>query len=136
MATADSVVVTTTCGPIRGRRHAYGDTFLGVPYAAPPVGERRFAPPICHDDWSEVPDATQPGPTAPQLTRAAFGNLDMSPYFGPGWRHGEDYLTLNIWAPETDGTRRPVMVFVHGFVAGSINAPLYDGSSFSRTASS
>lgn len=58
----------------------------------------------------------------------------MSPYFGPGWQRGDDYLTVNIWAPQPDGPTRPVMVFVHGggFVAGSSRAPLYDGTAFAR----
>lgn len=57
----------------------------------------------------------------------------MSPFFGPGWVRGSDYLTVNLWAPP-DARRCPVMVFVHGggFVAGSTHSPLYDGTSFAR----
>ncbi|MEY9840860.1 carboxylesterase/lipase family protein [Streptacidiphilus sp. EB103A] len=134
MAPADFATVTTTSGPIHGRRHEHGTAFLNVPYAAPPVGRRRFAAPTPHERWTVVRDATQPGPTAPQPTRDAFGTLDMSPYFGPGWQRGDDYLTVNIWAPLPDGPTRPVMVFVHGggFVAGSNRAPLYDGTTYAR----
>ncbi|MFJ9033673.1 carboxylesterase/lipase family protein [Streptomyces sp. NPDC102274] len=129
-----TTITTTTSGPIRGRRHEHGTVFLGVPYAAPPVGHRRFTAPMPHPGWSEVRDATQPGPTAPQPVRDAFGTLDMSPYFGPGWQRGDDYLTLNVWAPPPGGPARAVMVFVHGggFVAGSNRVPLYDGMSFAR----
>ncbi|WP_369250404.1 carboxylesterase/lipase family protein [Streptomyces sp. R41] len=134
MAPADPATVTTTSGPIRGRRHGHGTVFLDVPYCAPPVGRRRFAAPSPHERWTGIRDATRPGPTAPQPTRDSFGTLDMSPYFGPGWQRGDDYLTVNIWAPQSDGPTRPVMVFVHGggFVAGSSRAPLYDGTAFAR----
>lgn len=60
----------------------------------------------------------------------------MSPYFGTGWRPGEDYLTVDLWVPHPHAapSPMPVMVFVHGggFTAGSTTAPLYDGSAFSR----
>ncbi|MEU9190981.1 carboxylesterase family protein [Streptomyces sp. NPDC048484] len=124
----------TTSGTVRGRRHAYGTTFLGVPYAGAPTGVHRFAPPRPHASWNGVRDAVSQGPTAPQPRRDSFGALDMSPYFGPGWIHGDDYLTLNIWAPEARHSPAPVMVFVHGggFVAGSANCALYDGAAFAR----
>ena len=77
--------------------------------------------------------ATEPGPTAPQAERR-LGSVDMTPYFGPGWIPGEDFLTVNVWTPDASGERLPVMVFVHGggFVAGSTRSELYDGSAFAR----
>ncbi len=126
--------IVTTSGPVRGRRTAYGTSFLGVPYAAGPTGSTRFAAPQPHQPWTQVRDATLPGPTAPQPVRDAFGVLDMSPYFGPGWQRGTDYLNVNIWTPQESEKDSPVMVFVHGggFVAGSANSPLYDGTAFAR----
>lgn len=127
--------VVTTSGPVRGRSTSDGTVFLGVPYAAAPTGRHRFTAPRPHPQWTAVRDATTAGPTAPQPSRALFGALDMSPYFGPGWRRGDDYLTVNIWSPRrADKKLSPVMVFVHGggFVAGSTSAPLYDGSAFAR----
>jgi para-nitrobenzyl esterase len=134
MPPTESAIVTTTSGPIRGRTHEYGTSYLSVPYAAPPVAGARFTEPRPHPEWTEVRDATQPGPTAPQPVRDRFGVLDMSPVFSPGWLRGDDYLTVNIWAPKHDDLPRPVMVFVHGggFIAGSSHAPLYDGSAFAR----
>ncbi|MFD0361379.1 carboxylesterase/lipase family protein [Nocardia sp. GCM10030253] len=126
--------ITTTSGPVRGLRLSGGAVFFDVPYAAAPTGALRFAPPQPHASWTDIRDATHQGPTAPQPRRDVFGALDMSPYFGPGWIPGADYLTLTIRAPATQDRPAPVMVFVHGggFVAGSTRAALYDGQSFAR----
>jgi para-nitrobenzyl esterase len=126
-------IVHTADGAVRGLSYGDSRVFLNIPYAAPPSGSARFAAPEPHKPWSGVRDATRPGPTAPQAERKGFGALDMSPYFGPGWIAGDDYLTVNVWTP-ADGRRCPVMVFVHGggFVSGSTRAPLYQGPAFAR----
>ncbi|GAA3503476.1 carboxylesterase family protein [Streptomyces prasinosporus] len=127
-------VVTTAQGAVRGLRQDDGTVaFLDIPYAAPPLGAGRFAPPQPHEPWDGVREATAPGPTAPQAERR-LGGIDMIPYFGTGWSRGEDYLTVNVWAPTAAQGGLPVMVFVHGggFVAGSTRAALYDGSAFAR----
>ncbi|MEV5596504.1 carboxylesterase family protein [Streptomyces sp. NPDC052496] len=126
-------VVTTAQGAVRGLRQDGTAAFLDIPYAAPPVGAGRFAPPRPHAPWDGVRDATAPGPNAPQSARN-LGNLDMTPYFGTGWSRGEDYLTVNVWTPADAAGGLPVMVFVHGggFVAGSTRSALYDGSGFAR----
>ncbi|ATL33078.1 carboxylesterase/lipase family protein [Streptomyces formicae] len=127
-------VVTTAQGAVRGRRQHDGTAvFLDIPYAAPPRGADRFAPPRPHAPWDGVRDATAPGPTAPQSARK-LGSVDMSPYFGAGWSRGADHLTVNVFTPAPTGHPLPVMVFVHGggFVAGSTRSALYDGSAFAR----
>jgi para-nitrobenzyl esterase len=127
-------VIDTTSGPIRGRNAAYGTVFLGVPYAAPPVGALRFAAPRPHRPWTGIREATRHGPTAPQPVRGGFAGLDLSPYFAPGWREGDDHLVLDVHAPDNGGAPAPVVVFVHGggFVAGSASADLYQGTAFAR----
>ncbi|MCT2593073.1 carboxylesterase family protein [Streptomyces sp. N2-109] len=131
-------VVTTAQGAVRGRHEEGIAVFRDIPYAAPPTGAARFARPLPHAPWDGVRDATAPGPTAPQPRRDAFGKLDMSPYFGPGWVPGDDYLTVNVWTPSgrdgSAGASLPVLVFVHGggFVAGSTRAPVADGAAFAR----
>ncbi|MFJ6689574.1 carboxylesterase/lipase family protein [Streptomyces sp. NPDC091294] len=126
-------VVTTAQGTVRGLRRDGVLTFLNIPYAAPPRGADRFAPPQPHEPWDGVRDAAVPGPNAPQSARR-LGDIDMAPYFGTGWSRGEDYLTLNVFTPAARDGELPVMVFVHGggFVAGSTRAELYDGSAFAR----
>ncbi|MFF1278104.1 carboxylesterase/lipase family protein [Streptomyces marokkonensis] len=124
-------IVTTAQGAVRGLRRGHTTAFLNIPYAAPPRGAGRFAPPQPHEPWDGTRDATVPGPNAPQSERK-LGSVDMSPYFGTGWSRGEDYLTVNVFTPAGGGL--PVMVFVHGggFVAGSTRSAMYDGSAFAR----
>jgi len=124
--------IVTTAGTVRGRSANGVRTFLAVPYAAPPVGANRFAPPQPVEPWHGERDATQPGPCAPHRI-TPFPALDVEPLVGDGGTRGDDYLTLNVWAPET-AERRPVMVFIHGggFVIGSKDAPVSNGTTFAR----
>ena len=126
-------VVATSLGPVRGIRDAVCARFLGIPYAAAPVGDRRFEAPQPHEPWVEPRDATRYGPTAPyQLTR--FDALDLASLVGEGWIKGDDYLNLNIWTPSETATRLPVFVFIHGgaWTGGSGAAPVHDGTAFAR----
>jgi para-nitrobenzyl esterase len=134
--TADGtdIEVSTLSGAVRGRTVDGVARFLGVPYAAPPVGALRFAPPAPAPSWTGVRDATAPGPNAPQPSRAIPG-IDLTPILGLGWRKGEDYLTVDVWTPDPGGSGLPVMVFVHGgaFIAGEPGAPVYDGTALARS---
>lgn len=127
------MLVTLPAGEIQGM--AIGDVvrFLGIPYAAAPVGERRFALPAPASPWSGTRDATTPGASAPQRLRSLPG-LDVAPLIGTRWVEGDDYLTLNILRSTDERTERPVMVFIHGggFVVGSKDATVQDGSTFAR----
>jgi para-nitrobenzyl esterase len=95
--TADTVVVAT--GAVRGTVSADGRRFLGIPYAAPPTAELRFAPPRPAARWDGVRDATAPPPSCAQSTLLTT----------------EDCLVANVHTPPADGRRRlPVMVWFHG----------------------
>ena len=120
----------TTAGIVRGRR-AEIDRFLGIPYAAPPVGPGRFAAPR-PPSWTGVRSAIEPGPSAPHKIRP-FPAIEVAPLVGNGGERGDDYLTLNIWAP-IDAAGAPVMLFIHGggFIVGSKDAAIHDGSAFAR----
>ncbi|WP_409463117.1 carboxylesterase/lipase family protein [Amycolatopsis sp. GA6-003] len=133
MSQRENPIVETAAGAVRGIVDDAGELYRAIPYAAAPVGPGRFARPEPHPGWSGVRDGTQPSPTAPQPVRD-FGRLDLTPYFGPGWVRGEEYLTVDVRTPAADAGNRPVMVFVHGggFVTGSTRAALYDGSAFAR----
>jgi para-nitrobenzyl esterase len=127
------VTVILDAGPVVGSAKAGVRRFLGVPYAAAPVGALRFAAPEPHPGWTAPRDATSHGPTAPQSVRD-FPGLDIVPVVGTGWSRGDEFLTANIWTPEGGATGLPVMVFVHGggFVLGSNNAAVTDGAAFAR----
>ena len=129
----DAPIVRLSHGQVRGRPHAGVRHFVSIPYAAPPVGERRFAPPSPPPAWDGVRDAIASGATAPQRIRAVPG-LDVAALVGTGWTPGDDYLTLDVWRPDDDRDGLPVMVFVHGggFVIGSKDAPVQDGATFAR----
>ena len=127
-------IVGTTSGQVRGQIVDGVSRFLGVPYAAGPVGERRFKAPEPCPAWEGVRDATQPAPNAPQLTRP-FPAIDISPFVGDGWVEGDDYLNLNIWTPDPAAKGLPVMVWIHGgaFIGGSNAAPVSDGTAFAKS---
>jgi para-nitrobenzyl esterase len=129
----DQPTVQTASGTVRGRTQDGVATYLGVPYAAPPVGDLRFAEPEPAQPWPGIREASEPGPTAPQNAVKSFFGMDMFAITGSQWRRGDDYLTLNIWAP-AEGTGHPVMVYIHGggLVAGTKDAPVYDGRNFAR----
>lgn len=126
-------VIPLAAGAVRGTTDGAIDRFLSVPYAAPPVGEHRFAAPQPVAPWQGERDSTQSGPTAPQRVRA-FPGLDVQPLIGSGWVEGGDYLTLNVLRPAGATGGLPVMVFVHGggFLVGSKDAAVQDGATFAR----
>ncbi|MCC8617431.1 carboxylesterase/lipase family protein [Xanthomonas vesicatoria] len=101
---ARAEVVRTDSGAVRGVASAHGKAFLGVPFAAPPVGALRFHAPQPAAAWKDVRDATQAGPAC--LTRYGFGQKNVS----------EDCLTLNIYAPPGPAPAHPraVMVWIYG----------------------
>ena len=99
-----SLVVATADGAVRGKTVAATDEFLGIPYAAPPVGALRWRPPQPPEAWSGVRQATTFAPHCPQPS-SAFGIASTS----------EDCLYLNVYRPAEAQVRNlPVMVWVHG----------------------
>jgi len=122
----DRPTVSTSHGPVRGVTDEGVSAFKGLPYAAPPVGDLRWRPPLPAAAWTEVRNATTYGAICiqpPANGDPGVGPLPMS----------EDCLTLNVWAP-TDARNLPVMVWIHGggYNNGSGTAALYDGSALAR----
>jgi len=124
--------VETESGKVAGRRSDGLAVFLGIPYAAPPVGPLRLRPPQPVPPWPGVRDAMSYGPDAPQRAPVAalYEGLDD----GGLPPQSEDCLSLNIWTPGCDSARRPVMVWIHGggYTSGGARRPVYDGTALAR----
>lgn len=121
--------VQTANGGLAGATTPAGiHTFKGVPYAAPPVGERRWQAPQPAPKWTNVRPATQFGPRAMQLP--LFGDMNFR-------SNGvsEDCLYLNVWTgAKSAQEKRPVLVYFYGggFVAGDGSEPRYDGEALAQ----
>ena len=102
---ASAPVVGTANGAVRGLANGAVDEFLGIPYAAPPVGALRWRPPHPAASWPGVRDATQFAPHCPQPA-SPFGQASTS----------ENCLFLNVFTPsrQRSGSHHPVMVWIHG----------------------
>jgi para-nitrobenzyl esterase len=120
-------IVETSNGPIRGLNEDGIHVFKGVRYAAPPVGEFRFKPPVPPESWSEPADAYEYG------NRAMQGTGPGEPAAGIQ-KTDEDSLFLNVWTPGPDGKKRPVMVWLHGggFSSGSGGDDFCNGANLAR----
>lgn len=112
--------IRTKSGEVRGLREDNVETFKGIPYAAPPVGEFRWRPPQPVAAWEGVRDATGFGASCAQAGwGAASGTIQKG--------SSEDCLYLNVWRPSgaKQGAKLPVMFWIHGgaFVGGSGSDP-------------
>ncbi|HTO07035.1 MAG TPA: carboxylesterase/lipase family protein [Myxococcota bacterium] len=115
------VVVDTVSGKLKGERRGGHERFLGIPFAAAPVGERRWRAPQPAPLWSRTRPALAFGASAPQPPSALPGMA-----VGP---QDEDCLYLNVFTPRADGARRPVLFWIHGggFTTGGAAQAMYDG---------
>ncbi len=104
---AAGTTVQTTSGPVCGVVSNSVDEWMGIPYAAPPVGSLRWEPPQPPTPWTTPLQATQFGSKCIQVSGGS-----------------EDCLYLNVWRPADSSTSLPVMVHIHGggFFNGSGNA--------------
>jgi para-nitrobenzyl esterase len=120
-------VVRTGAGLVRGQRAAGGGiaTFLGIPFARPPVGDLRFAAPRPPRPWDGAREAAAFGPAPPQ---SAF-MLTPPPAPEPG-TDPDDWLTVNVFSPDLGAAGLPVMVWIYGgaYRSGASSLPGYDGT--------
>src|ERR1700719_4861160 len=125
-----TATVSTRSGKLEGDDQGGLLVFKGIPFAAPPVGARRWLPPEKPASWTGVRDARRFGAVAHQ-NRMMLSALTAMVIDG---EQSEDCLTLNVWTPALDGKRRPVMVWIHGggFTIGASSQALYDGSNLAR----
>jgi para-nitrobenzyl esterase len=125
-------VVQTSEGPVQGFQTKGVTEFLGIPYAAPPIGSLRWRPPVAHAPWKNVLQATKAGPICLQVTT-------LGPFAGPA-NDNEDCLYLNVFTPAIGASwesnrsngKLPVIVWIHG--GGNVDGGStdYDGSKLAR----
>jgi para-nitrobenzyl esterase len=124
-------IVRTDDGAVRGMAAGTVDEFLGIPYAAPPIGNLRWRPPQPPAEWQGVRDATQFAPSCPQQPGP----------FAPSGSFSEDCLYLNVYTPGLPGGDgdhrllrngdeggRPVLVWIHGGGLTQEGSSNYDGA--------
>jgi para-nitrobenzyl esterase len=127
---SDDLTIQTDRGKVQGKMSADGQArdFLGIPFAAPPIGPLRWKPPQPAAKWHGVRHATSFGSRCMQQEHYA----DMV-FRDPG--ESEDCLTLNVWTPAGKANGKlPVMVWIFGggFAGGGTSEPRQDGEHLSR----
>ena len=118
-------IIETPSGKIQGYINKGINIFKGIPYAEPPINELRFDPPHKKVPWNNVFVADKFGVSSfqgPDVGRSLFGQLTE--------QREDNCLTLNIWTPETDDKKRPVMLWIHGggFIYSGSSKAIYDGT--------
>ena len=129
VAQAEGPQVPVAQGTLEGVRDYTVDSFKGIPYAAPPVGQLRWRAPQPAAAWSGVRVADH---FAPDCMQQTLPWTEAPSTVKPS----EDCLYLNVWRPAgaAVGQKLPVMVWIHGggFDHGGTSPGLYDGTAFAR----
>lgn len=122
---ADSEALRVDGGLISGIEDNGAQAYLGIPFAAPPVGDLRWKEPQAVVPWDGVRKCDSFGPICPQTAYPA-----MSIYVQPEMEQSEDCLNLNVWTTAEAGEKLPVMVWIHGgaLTRGAGSLPNYNGA--------
>ncbi|ERE80139.1 liver carboxylesterase isoform X1 [Cricetulus griseus] len=136
-----SPIRNTHTGQVRGSLVYVKDgelgvyTFLGIPFAKPPVGPLRFAPPEPSEPWSGVRNGTSEPAMCPQTDMMTSQVSKERKMIVPPISMSEDCLYLNIYTPAHahEGSNLPVMVWIHGGALVAGMASMNDGSILAAT---
>lgn len=122
------VKVRTEAGEVAGSVEKDAVSFLGIPFAAPPVGALRWRAPQPVAPWRGVLSAKTFGKDCIQEP------MKFAPEAGYLNPTSEDCLYLNIWRPVAETRSLPVMVWIHGgaFIMGAGSYPSYNGAQLAR----
>jgi para-nitrobenzyl esterase len=128
-AESAGISVKIDSGPVIGKfeENTAVRAFLGVPFAAPPVGPLRWKPPQPVPNWQAPRAATSYGA---QCMQGGRSRTSVYYEYAGDQQSSEDCLFLNVWAPsETHDGKLPVMVWIYGggFQQGSAANPTFDG---------
>ena len=126
---ADPLTVKIADGTVHGKTLNEGKVraFQGIPYAAPPVGNLRWAPPAPAKPWSGELDATKYGHHCAQ--NHVFDDMVFQDAASPDDKGSEDCLTVNVYTPANAKGKLPVMFWIHGggYTGGGSSEPRHNG---------
>ncbi|XP_072014789.1 cholinesterase-like [Amphiura filiformis] len=127
-------VETIKTGRIKGKRISVNgstevDAFLGIPFAEPISGERRFKYPVPKASWNGVFNAREYGHGCWQLPDTAFPGFEGTEIWNPTVPLSDDCLNLNVWVPYPRPQNAAVLVWIYGggYYSGVSSLSLYDG---------
>jgi para-nitrobenzyl esterase len=128
-ADSHQAVITMSQGGLAGQVNAHGvRSFKGIPYAEPPVGDKRWTAPVAARPWKGVRDAHDFGASCFETSYSPQSLFNVHPP-----QLSEDCLFLNVWTPP-HAKKAPVIMWIHGgsFVRGGSWEPQYEGTHFAE----
>jgi para-nitrobenzyl esterase len=129
VAAQNQITITESQGRLAGAVDAHGvRSFKGIPYAEPPVGDKRWTAPVAAGPWKGVRDARDFGASCYETSYAP-----QSLFYIHQPTLSEDCLFLNVWTP-AHAHKAPVIVWIHGggYVRGGSWEPQYEGTHFAE----